>query len=638
MYIFFSGSVERRWITCQPNGPCEVNMSLRAISVKHEQKRLAIDMKQMTERMVLAEMEWRDEMDKIGESGIRDQILRSICPEINGMYPVKLAIALAVSSGGIDSTTSMSGGLNKRGQSHLLLVGDPGLAKSKLLLSAASFAPRAIQTTGMGCSTAGLTAAAVKENGEWQLEAGALVLADGGICCIDEFNLMRENDKASIHEAMEQQTISMAKAGLVCKLTTRCAILAAANPKNLYTMSDPEGTCSLNIGIASPLLSRFDLVFVLRDERNPEWDGEICDHLLRKVIINEQCESIFDKNLWSNERLRNHFVASRNIHPKISDNAKLILGAYYKACRSDPQRDPGRTTVRLLDSLNRLAQAYARLLFRHTVNASDAALIIRLMESTHGFGRILPPFDIIKETLPLGPDKGDVNDVFRILKLGEYVREAEDGLSNEPNLNRNSTQTSVASPEILSIPEPMDTTNQTDTNSDLDEILHFDFSQNLNKNSQNLQKSPEKIIKTSSPSKESDDEIDLILSQVLDHVESSQKSTEEMETVRPTVSLQKFSFGEKSKMVLKRSQKISFNEKLSKAFRNQCESGFLSSSEITILNGSTLNESSNLVTPPGPESNEKKSTETPSTSKQSVKRGFSLSAMAKLNSFKNSYQ
>lgn len=111
---------------------------------------------------MLAEMEWKEEVLRLGESGIRDHILRSICPEVHGLYPVKLAIALAISSGGIENTNTMSCGLHKRGQSHLLLIGDPGLAKSKLILCGAKIAPRAVHTTGMGCSSAGLTAAAVK--------------------------------------------------------------------------------------------------------------------------------------------------------------------------------------------------------------------------------------------------------------------------------------------------------------------------------------------------------------------------------------------------------------------------------------------------------------------------------------------
>lgn len=160
---------------------------------------------------------------------------------------------------------------------------------------------------------------------------------------------MRESDRSSIHEAMEQQTISMAKAGIVCKLNTRCSIIAAANPKNLYSMSEPEGPSSLNIGIASPLLSRFDLVFILRDERIPEWDSEIADHLLAQVCTDFQDVTI-EKNehLWSTQKLQTHFACICNVQPRMTDIAKEIIGSYYRQSRTDPKRDISRSTVRLL--------------------------------------------------------------------------------------------------------------------------------------------------------------------------------------------------------------------------------------------------------------------------------------------------
>lgn len=219
---------------------------------------------------------------------------------------------------------------------------------------------------------------------------------------------------------MEQQTISMAKAGIVCKLNTRCAILAAANPRNLHAMSEPEGTNSINIGIATPLLSRFDLVFILKDERIPEWDQTIADHLLASVTTGFK-DIMMERNteLWSAQKLQSHFNAISQVHPKMTPIASAILGAYYRKCRSDPGRDQGRTTVRLLDSLNRLAEAHARLVFRDEVTVIDAIITIRLMESTFGFGRIVKPYDVIKEHLPLGPDQEEIKCISNILEIDE---------------------------------------------------------------------------------------------------------------------------------------------------------------------------------------------------------------------------
>lgn len=409
-----------------------------------------------------------------------------------------------------------------------------------------------------------------QENGEWQLEAGALVLADGGICCIDEFNLMRETDRASIHEAMEQQTVSMAKAGMVCKLSTRCAILAATNPRNLYTMSEPEGPSAMNIGIASPLMSRFDLVYIMRDERNAEWDTRISLHLLSLSKSHARPGQTLANGLWTSERLQSHFAAIRTTHPQFTMEANRVLGEYYKACRSDPMRDQARTTVRLLDSLLRLAQAHARLLFRSEVNVYDAVIVIRLMESTHGFGRILKPFDVIKEELPLGPSREDVQEVYSALNLGEYNEDENHALQspavsldeNVPNL-RSNAQSSVARSqhqfhedtpdrldEILSldtfdnpqrvseVPETPATDQsredifgeEDESNDNIDQILSFA----LDEASQRLETSHEPAVQSNKSSfdeqEDSNDNLDTILSLALDNAEedfATQKSVSE---------------------------------------------------------------------------------------------------------------
>ncbi|KAJ8529904.1 hypothetical protein K7X08_036739 [Anisodus acutangulus] len=307
----------------------------------------------------------------------RNAILRGICPQVFGLFTVKLAVALTL-IGGVQHVDAS--GTKVRGESHLLLVGDPGTGKSQFLKFAAKLSNRSVITTGLGSTSAGLTVTAVKDGGEWMLEAGALVLADGGLCCIDEFDSMRTHDRATIHEAMEQQTISVAKAGLVTTLSTRTIVFGATNPKGHY---DPEQPLSVNTTLSGPLLSRFDIVLVLLDTKNPDWDAVVSSHILAEAETkSHNCEEDLGA-IWPLQMLRRYIqFVKKYFRPVLTKEAEKIISSYYQLQRRSATQNAARTTVRMLESLIRLAQAHARLMFRDEVTRLDAITAILCIESS----------------------------------------------------------------------------------------------------------------------------------------------------------------------------------------------------------------------------------------------------------------
>lgn len=309
----------------------------------------------------------------------RNLVLESIAPSIFGYETIKEAIALELFG---SPPVELPDGSRIRGDSHILLTGDPGTAKSQLLKWTNKVAPRGIYTSGKKATGAGLTAAAVRDEmtGGWTLEAGALAIGDGGMSCIDEFDKMSDEDSGAILESMEQQTISVAKAGIVATLNTRTSILAAANPRlGRFDKFDP---IPQQIDLPALILSRFDLIFILRDIPTEERDRNLADHMLS---LQSRPEDVVKPKL-SQEELRKLIIYAKNhIHPKFrNEEAKKKLEDFFVQWRrvaggetaSEDEVVP--ITARQLEALVRLAKSNARLRLSEEVTVEDANRAINL--------------------------------------------------------------------------------------------------------------------------------------------------------------------------------------------------------------------------------------------------------------------
>eukprot|EP00116_Pleurobrachia_bachei_P001875 sb/3462137/ len=315
-------------------------------------------------------------------------LVSSLCPTIFGHSLVKAGLILALVGGTERPTTS---GIHKRSDSHVLVVGDPGLGKSQLLQAVSNIAPRGVYVCGNSATSAGLTVSLSRDGSDTVLEAGALVLADKGCCCIDEFDKMAGQHSALL-EAMEQQSISIAKAGMVCSLPARTSIIAAANPIGGHY--NPRKTVSENLKLSGPLLSRFDLIFILLDRPDTGLDKFLSENILAMHAGESGSQiDLFESDLPLEQKLlsckevleplllKKYLAHCRaTVHPTLSDEARSILKEFYLQLRAEDSNEDTPVTTRQLESLIRLTESRARVGLRDVASGADAIDVVEIFQ------------------------------------------------------------------------------------------------------------------------------------------------------------------------------------------------------------------------------------------------------------------
>jgi len=327
--------------------------------------------------------EEEEEIKEFSQNNPFKRLVKSFAPTIYGYERVKEALLLQLMGGVMKPR---SDGVKTRGDIHVLLIGDPGAAKSQLLKRVSVIAPKARFVSGKGASGAGLTAAVVRDEflRGWALEAGALVLANKGIACIDELDKMTDEDRSAMHEALEQQTITISKANIQATLRSETTVLAAANPK--FGRFDPYEILAKQINLPPALMSRFDLIFPIRDVPNKEKDDKIAEFILK---IHQDTSRADDVELKTDFIKKYIAYAKQQISPKLCDEALEEIKTYYVKIRNMGGDGEGAIkavpiTARQLEALVRMTEASAKVKLSPVASKEDAKKAIELLHFTLG--------------------------------------------------------------------------------------------------------------------------------------------------------------------------------------------------------------------------------------------------------------